>query len=84
MNKAFRHVKLSFAEPVDWRPYAALPGVEDLRSERTSVSFTLHDNLDEVVNLAAKNKLLGLDYERPSLEEVFLTYYDHDGEGERR
>jgi ABC-2 type transport system ATP-binding protein len=74
VNKAFRHVRLS---------YAALPGVEDLRSERTSVSFTLHANLDEVVKLAARNKLLAMNYERPSLEEVFLTYYDHD-EGERR
>ena len=81
VNKAFRHVRLTFAEPVDWRTYAALPGAEDLRSDRTSVSFTLHDNLDEVVKLAARNKLLGIDYEWPSLEEVFLTYYGHHENG---
>jgi hypothetical protein len=37
-----------------------------------------------VVKLAARHKLLGMDYERPSLEEIFLTYYSHDDEGERR
>ena len=26
VSKAFRHVRLSFAEPVDWRPIAAFRG----------------------------------------------------------
>ncbi len=82
VNKAFRHVRLTFAEPVDWRPYATLPGIEDLESDRASVSFTLYGNLDEMAKLAARNKLVAMNYERPSLEEIFLTYYDHD-EGER-
>lgn len=80
VNKAFRHVRLTFAEPVDWRPYAALPGVADLETNRTSASFTLHGNLDDVIKLAARNRLVALNYERPSLEEIFLAYYD---EGER-
>ncbi len=84
VNKAFRHVRLTFDEPVDWRPYAALPEVEDLEPDRASVSFTLYGNLDEVVKLAARNKLVAMNYERPSLEEIFLTYYDHDEGGERR
>jgi ABC-2 type transport system ATP-binding protein len=81
VNKAFRHVRLTFAEPVDAGPFAALPGVKNLEADRTSISFTLYDNLDEVIKLAARNRLVNMDYERPSLEEVFLTYYGHDGEG---
>jgi ABC-2 type transport system ATP-binding protein len=76
VNKAFRRVRLVFAEPVDARPFAALPGVEDLEANRTSLSFTLHDNLDEVVKLTARHPLVSLDYDRPSLEEIFLAYYD--------
>ncbi len=72
VNKSFRHVSLTFAEPVDAGPFAALPGVEELKSDGASISFTLHDNLDEVIKLAARGRLVGMDYERPSLEEIFL------------
>ena len=84
VNKSFRHVSLTFAEPVDAGPFAALPGVEELKSDGASITFTLHDNLDEVVKLAAKERLVGMDYERPSLEEIFLAYYVHEGEVEQR
>ena len=79
VNKAFRHVSLTFDKPVDSAPFAALPGVRDLKVDGKNLSFTLYDNLDEVVKLAARNRLVNMEYERPSLEEVFLTYY---GEGQ--
>ena len=75
LNKAFRHMSLTFSESVDPEPFAALPGVRDLKADGDTLSFTLHDNLDEVVKLAARNRLVSMEYERPSLEEVFLTYY---------
>jgi ABC-2 type transport system ATP-binding protein len=82
VNKAFRHVSLTFDAPVDPEPFAALPGVMDLEASGASLSFTLYDNLDEVVKLAAQDRLVSLEYERPSLEEVFLTYYGgHEEEG---
>jgi ABC-2 type transport system ATP-binding protein len=68
-------MNLTFDKPVDPDPFAALPGVRDLKAGGTTLSFTLYDNLDEVVKLAAQNRLVSLEYERPSLEEVFLTYY---------
>ena len=79
INKAFRHVSLTFDKPVDPQPFAALPGVQDLSAEGTRLSFTLYDNLDEMIKLAARNRLVNMEYERPSLEEVFLTFY---GQGE--
>jgi ABC-2 type transport system ATP-binding protein len=75
LNIAFRHMSLTFDGPVDPEPFAALPGVRDLKADGATLSFTLHDNLDEVVKLAASNRLVNMEYERPSLEEVFLTYY---------
>ena len=75
LNKAFRHVSLTFNGYVDEEPFAALPGVRDLKADGATLSFALHDNLDEVVKLAARNRLVSMEYERPSLEEVFLTYY---------
>ena len=81
VNKAFRHVRLTFDEPVNPEPFAALPGVEDLKSYGANLSFTLYDNLDEVIKLAAQHRLVSMDYERPTLEEVFLTYYGHHENG---
>ncbi len=75
LNIAFRHMSLTFDGPVDPEPFAALPGVRDIKADGAALSFTLHDNLDEVVKLAARNRLVNMEYERPSLEEVFLTYY---------
>jgi ABC-2 type transport system ATP-binding protein len=80
VDKAFRHVTLTFDEPVDARPFDALPGVEGLKAEGPSLSFTLHSEPDAMVKLAARHRLVGMEYERPSLEEIFLTYYGHDGE----
>ena len=75
LNKAFRHMSLTFDRHVDEKPFAALPGVRNLKADGATLTFTLYDNLDEVVKLAARNRLMSLEYERPSLEEVFLTYY---------
>lgn len=80
VNKSFRHVVLDFSDEVDPKPFARLPGVEGLRSDGNTLTFTLHDDLDEVVKLAAGHRLVGLEYERPSLEEIFLTYYEKDAD----
>jgi ABC-2 type transport system ATP-binding protein len=78
-NKAFRHVTLTFDAPVNPAPFSSLLGIERLKAEGDSLSFTLHEDPDAMVKLAAEHRLVGMEYERPSLEEVFLTYY---GEGE--
>ena len=80
VDKAFRHVTLTFDGPVDARPFDALPGVEGLKVDGARLSFTLHSEPDAMVRLAAQHRLVGMEYERPSLEEIFLTYYGHNGE----
>ncbi len=82
IDKSFRHVVLTFAQDVDPKPFGALAGVRDLKGDGRRISFTLYDDLDEMVKLAAGHTLLNMEYERPSLEEVFLTYYEREnGEG---
>ncbi len=83
VDKSFRHVVLTFAEEVDPKPFEALSGVKDLRAGGSRLAFTLYDDLDEMVKLAAGHELLNMEYERPSLEEVFLTYYEREN-GEAR
>jgi beta-exotoxin I transport system ATP-binding protein len=81
IDKSFRHVVLTFAGDVNPKPFEALTGVRDLKADGARISFTLYDDLDEMVKLAARHRLVHMEYERPSLEEVFLTYYERAGEG---
>ena len=83
VDKSFRHVVLTFTEDVDPKPFEAIPGVRDLRAGGQRLAFTLYDGLDEMVKLAASHELVNMEYERPSLEEVFLTYYERENGEER-
>ena len=83
IDKSFRHVVLTFAEDVDPKPFEDLSGIRDLKGDGNRISFTLYDDLDEMVKLAARHSLVNMEYERPSLEEVFLTYYQQENGEER-
>src|ERR687895_1388434 len=78
IDKSFRHVVLTFAEDVDPKPFEALSGLRNLKSDGKRIYFTLYDNPDEMVKLAARHTLVNMEYERPSLEEVFLAYYERE------
>lgn len=75
LAKRYRRLALHFAEPVDPTPFAALPGVTDLRAEGRSLRMRVEGEIDPVIKLAAGFTVLDLDFERPGLEEIFLTYY---------
>ncbi len=83
IDKSFRHVVLTFAENVNPKPFEALAGVRNLDVAGSKISFTLYDDLDEMIELASRHRLVHMEYERPSLEEVFLTYYEREKGRER-
>jgi len=88
-GKAFRHVRILLAPDAPDAPdvtnapdpdaiesrFAGLDGVEDIALNGTTLTFDAHGDMNAVVRLAAHYNLITLDIERPSLEEVFLTYY---------
>jgi ABC-2 type transport system ATP-binding protein len=75
LSRQFRRVTLTFAAPVDPAPFAAHAGIRDLSADGPSLRFTLHDGLGGMVKLAARHDLVDMALTRPSLEEVFLSYY---------
>jgi ABC-2 type transport system ATP-binding protein len=84
-RKSFRHVRITFDKPLsaeDRKHFEGLPGVENFGSEDSKVYFTMYENFDAVIKLAARHTVIDVDFERPSLEEIFLTYYGKNG-GER-
>lgn len=75
LDKRFRLLTLTFSQPVDSTPFARIPGVSDVSAKGTTITMHASDSVDPIVKLAAQHTLVDLNVERPSLEEVFLTYY---------
>ena len=77
-RQAFRHVRVAFAQPLsvaDKERFARLPGVEQFQSTDGQVTFDDHGSFDDLVKLIAQYPVASLDVERPTLEELFLSYY---------
>jgi ABC-2 type transport system ATP-binding protein len=83
--RAFRHVSLSFAGPVGpevIERFTGLPGVDHVDvTDNRHLAFQMHGDINAVVRLAGEHDLAAIDIERPSLEEMFLRYYDNATEG---
>jgi len=79
-SRTFRHVRVQFPDAdallPAYRALEAMEGIDNLRIEGSSVLFDAHADMNAVVRLVAANEIAAIDIERPSLEEVFLTYYD--------
>jgi ABC-2 type transport system ATP-binding protein len=87
-SRTFRHVRVQFPDAQSLLPtYRALQdrdGIEALRIEGTSLLFDSHGDVNTVLRLVAATEIAAIDIERPSLEEVFLTYYAGDAEAPAR
>ncbi len=79
-----RQVSVEFAEPVEPGALGNLPGVSDLSVEGRKVSFRLAGDVDPVLKALAAHHVTDLDFARPTLEEVFLTYYRGEGDRQQR
>jgi ABC-2 type transport system ATP-binding protein len=76
LEKRRKRVTLVFDAPVDASLFWRLPGVSDVRAQGRTVSLRLQDGIDAVIKLAAQHTLVDLSVEHPTLDEVFMGYYD--------
>ncbi len=75
VGRASRHVTLVFDGPADPDAFTALDGVTGVRVDGERVAFEVTGDLNPVISVAARHRLRDIEITRPSLEEVFLTYY---------
>lgn len=80
LGKAKRRVTLEVAEPASLEGLRALPGVTDLQVNGRHASFRIGGDLDRAIKAIARLRVADLEIAHPTLEEVFLTYYE-EGEG---
>jgi len=76
LGKARRRFAVELADPAGLERLRALDGVADLQVTGNRAIFTAAGDLDAVVRELAGHHVLDLEATHPSLEEVFLGYYD--------
>jgi ABC-2 type transport system ATP-binding protein len=71
-----RTLTIHFAGTVPPGPFEGLPSVREVRALGDALQLTVAGPLDAVVKEAARFEVVDLESREPSLEDVFLAYYE--------
>lgn len=74
-------MRLDLAEPAGLGELKALPGVSKLKIEGRRASFLIGGDLDQAIKVIAGHHVTDIEIAHPTLEEVFLSYYEEGGTG---
>lgn len=75
MQRAVRRAIVRFAAPVAADAFTAIPGVEVLSSDGDTLHLQVSGEMDSFIKALAAYNVVELETQRPSLEEIFLAYY---------
>ena len=75
LAKTPRRASVEFTEPIDIDELRGSPGVSDLEANGRKVEFRVTGDLDGVIKAIAAHHVTDIELAKPTLEEVFLTYY---------
>ena len=75
-------ITISFATPVPSDAFAKLDGVVEVETlnNGSAVRLAIQGTADAVIKEAARYPVVSLTSYEPSLEDIFLRYYEHDGQ----
>ncbi len=78
-------ITISFAQPVPAEAFAKLEGVVDVErlDDGHAVRLAMQGAADAVVKAAAQYPVVSLTSYEPSLEDIFLRYYEPDGKASK-
>jgi len=79
LGKARRRVTVRLADGAGLEELRSLPGVSELEAGDGAVTFKVAGDLDPVVKALAAHHVADLEAVHPTLEEVFLGYYQGQG-----
>lgn len=63
-------------EPVFLKALGAISGVDQITVDGLNLRFQITGNIDPLIKLLGTRQVDAMDMERPSLEEIFLTFYE--------
>jgi ABC-2 type transport system ATP-binding protein len=76
IQRSLRRVRVRFAEQINGNDLADLPGVTVLSRDDHSLSLQVEGEIDPLLKTLAHYHVADLESERPSLEEIFMAYYE--------
>jgi ABC-2 type transport system ATP-binding protein len=76
INRAVRRVRIRFREPTDALALDQLPGVKILARGAADLLLQVSGEMDGLLKAVAAYPVSDFETEHPSLEEVFLAYYE--------
>ncbi|MBC8450193.1 MAG: ABC transporter ATP-binding protein [Chloroflexi bacterium] len=77
INRALCRARIRFKQAMDIGPLANVPGVTVLsQDDGTSVLLQVEGEMDGLIKVLAAFPVSDFETERPSLEEIFLAYYE--------
>ncbi len=79
INRSMRRVRVLFKETVDADNLSRVPGVSVLKRDNgRAVTLQVEGEMDSLVKALAAFPVVDFETERPSLEEIFLAYYEDE------
>jgi ABC-2 type transport system ATP-binding protein len=76
IRKSVRRLKVQFDTPVPTETLSGIPGVTILAHDGSSFSLQVEGKMDALIKSLAVFPVSDLESERPSLEEIFMAYYE--------
>jgi ABC-2 type transport system ATP-binding protein len=81
LTRALRRALIIFREPVDIAALLQLPGVSLLSQDNhTTVELQVTGDMDTLIKALGKYPVVDMQTTRPSLESIFMTYYETERE----
>jgi ABC-2 type transport system ATP-binding protein len=75
-SHSIRQLEIHFAAPVPANKFTNIPGVRDIVIRDNLLTCTVVGSLDAMVKAAARFEVANIISHEPSLEDIFMTYYN--------
>jgi ABC-2 type transport system ATP-binding protein len=76
LRRSLRRIYIRLRHPVDLAPLRGAPGVRALTQDGASARLEIEGEMEGLVRALAAFPVRDLETERPTLEEIFLAYYE--------
>ncbi|MGD9143470.1 MAG: ABC transporter ATP-binding protein [Dehalococcoidia bacterium] len=76
--RAIRRLEIHFAEPVSPEQFSNITGVRDIEVHDNRLTCTVAGEIDTLIKAAAQHHVVNVISHEPSMEEIFLAYYNQE------
>jgi ABC-2 type transport system ATP-binding protein len=76
LRRSLRRVQIRLRQPVDAASLRSAPGVRSLVQDGAAIRIEIEGEMEGLIRALAALPVRDLETERPTLEEIFLAYYE--------